>query len=84
VLNALGIRRRQIGLLIAAEYGVLVVTGLTAGILPALIAIQPAAHALGSQMPWAAMTTLITLLLLSAVASVLSAAWWASRNLKKR
>jgi hypothetical protein len=80
VLNALGIRRRQVGLLIAAEYGVLVVTGLAAGILPALIAIQPATHALGGRMPWGAMAGVVAALLVSAAVSVAAAAWWAARR----
>ncbi|MCL1922072.1 MAG: FtsX-like permease family protein, partial [Kiritimatiellaeota bacterium] len=80
VLNALGIPRKQILALITAEYGVLVIAGLLAGIFPALIAIQPAARALGSQMPWGAMAGVVASLLLTATASVLIAAWRAGRE----
>ena len=80
VLNALGIPRKQILTLIAAEYGLLTATGLLVGILPALIAIQPAARALGSQLPWATMASVITALFLAATASILIAAHTVSRQ----
>jgi len=80
VLNALGIPRRNILVLVAAEYGVLVTAGLAAGTLPALIAIQPAAHALGSQLPWGAMVAIIAALFFTAAVSVFFAAYYASRN----
>ncbi|MCL2104466.1 MAG: hypothetical protein FWH21_05355, partial [Kiritimatiellaeota bacterium] len=80
LLNALGIRRGQIAVLVAAEYGLLVGVGLVVGILPALVAIQPAAYALGGQMPWGVMGGIVALLFVSAAASIAIAAGVAARG----
>jgi len=66
--------------LLAAEYGVLVLAGLVIGIVPALVAIQPAARALRSGMPWPAMAGILAVFLGSAALCVASAAWVASRR----
>jgi hypothetical protein len=80
VLSAIGLPRRQILLLILSEYGALVTVGLVAGLIPALIAIQPAAYALQSEMPWRLIIGIISLLLLSAFASILLSSYIVSRR----
>ena len=55
LLGAVGVPWRQRVRLLAGEYGVLAAAGVVCGMLPALVAIQPAARALGAQLPWLAM-----------------------------
>ncbi len=55
--GAVGVPWRQRVRLLAGEYGVLAAAGVVCGMIPALVAIQPAARALGAQLPWAAMAT---------------------------
>ncbi len=80
LLNAVGLPRRTVMRLLGAEYGSMVAAGLTVGIVPALVAIQPAAHALGSGLPWRAMTAILVGLFACAAACVLSAAGTAVRR----
>ncbi len=80
VLRAMGLPRSQILLLLLSEYGALVSAGLVAGLIPALIAIQPAAYALQSEMPWRLIIMIISLLLVSAFASILLSAAIVSRR----
>ena len=79
LMRAVGLPPRTVMRLLAAEYGVLVLAGLVIGIVPALVAIQPAARALGSGMPWSAMAGILAGFLGSAALCVVSAAWVASR-----
>ncbi len=78
LMRAVGLPRRTVTRLLAAEYGVLALAGLVIGIVPALVAIQPAARALGSGMPWLAMAGILAGFLGSAAFCVVSAAWAAS------
>jgi len=80
LLNAVGLPRRVVMRLLAAEYGVLALTGLGVGIVPALVAIQPAARALGSTLPWLPMAGIVAGLFGCAIVSVTLAAWCASRR----
>lgn len=80
VLIALGLPHRHIRHLILAEYGVLVSAGLFTGLIPALLAIQPAAVALQSEMPWALIIGIISLLLFSAFLSIVLSAYLVSRR----
>jgi ABC-type lipoprotein release transport system permease subunit len=80
LLSAVGMPRGTVVRLLAAEYGVLVLVGLAVGVVPALVAIQPAARSLGSQLPWAAMAGIIAGLFGCAAACVLLAARAAARR----
>jgi len=80
LLNAVGLSRKTVTGLLAAEYGVQVLAGLVVGIVPALVAIQPAARSLGGQLPWGAMAGIVAGLFGCAVVSVFCAAAAASRR----
>ena len=80
LLAAVGVARRNVVRLLAAEYGVLVAAGLVSGILPALVAIQPAARSLGGALPWRTMAVAIIVLVLCAAGCVWGAACAAARR----
>jgi hypothetical protein len=80
LLSAVGLPRQTVMRLLAAEYGVLVLAGLAVGIVPALVAIQPAARALQGALPWQAMAGILAAMFGSAVVSVTLAAWLASHR----
>lgn len=80
VLTAIGLPHRQILLLILAEYGALVSIGLMTGLIPALVAIQPAAYALRNEMPWRLIIGVISLLLVSAFISIFASTYRVSRK----
>jgi len=81
LLLALGLSRKEVLLLLLAEYGALITTGLLAGLLPAIVAIQPAAYALRSEMPWALLISVIALLLASAMFCIVTSATLVTRSL---
>jgi ABC-type antimicrobial peptide transport system permease subunit len=80
VLTAIGLPHRQILLLILAEYGALVSIGLVAGLIPALVAIQPAAYSLKSEMPWRLIIGVISLLLSSSFFCIFASSYYVSRK----
>jgi hypothetical protein len=80
LLAAVGVARRAVVRLLAAEYGLLVAAGLVSGILPALVAIQPAARSLGGALPWGTMAAVIVVLLLCSAGCVWGAAYAAARR----
>ncbi|MEI6645714.1 MAG: FtsX-like permease family protein [bacterium] len=80
VLTAIGLTHRQIFLLLLAEYGALVSVGLMIGLIPALVAIQPAAYALQSEMPWRLIIGVIILLLTSAFICILLSSYSVARK----
>lgn len=80
VLTAIGLPRKYILLLILAEYGSLVGMGLVTGLIPALVAIQPAAGALRSEMPWSLMIGVIAMLLVSSFICIFTASYRVSRK----
>lgn len=80
LLSAVGLPRRVVARLLAAEYGTLVLAGLAVGVVPALVAIQPAARSLHSAMPWLAMAAIIAAMLASAALCVALASLAASRR----
>ena len=80
LLGAVGLSRRTVMRLLGAEYGAMVSAGLAVGIVPALVAIQPAARALGSGLPWRAMAAILAGLFLCAAVCVFSAAFAAARR----
>ena len=81
LLGALGIPRKQIFLLLLSEYGALVACGLLSGLIPALIAIQPAATSLKSEMPWLTLLGVIASLILSAILCIVGSAFLVTRSL---
>ncbi len=80
LLSAVGLPRAAVVRLLAAEYGALTLAGLVVGVVPALVAVQPAARSLGGQMPWGAMAGIIAGLFFCACACVLLAAVASSRR----
>lgn len=78
LLSALGISRGCIVRLLLSEYGVLVLSGLLAGVMPALVAIQPTARALHSAIPWNSVFGLVFGFFGSALLCVSLAAWLAA------
>jgi len=80
LLGAVGLSRRLVVRSLAAEYGVLVAAGLGCGVVPALVAIQPAAQALHGALPWAAMAGVLAAMALCAAACVAAAAGAATRR----
>ncbi len=80
LLNAVGLPRRTVAGLLAAEYGVMVLAGLAAGLVPALVAIQPAVRSLKGALPWGAMVGVVAGLLVSAGLCVFLAAHAAARR----
>jgi putative ABC transport system permease protein len=81
LLIALGLTRKQIFLLLISEYGALIASGLLCGLIPALIAIQPAATALKNQMPWLTLLGVIAALILSAIICIIGSALLVTRSL---
>ncbi|HOM58438.1 MAG TPA: ABC transporter permease [Kiritimatiellia bacterium] len=81
LLNAAGLSRRVVLRLLLAEHGVTVAAGLIAGILPALVAIRPAAQTLHSDFPWRTLTLLLFLLATTALLSIYFSIWVASRRI---
>jgi len=80
LLSAVGLSRLSVMRLLVAEYGVLVLAGLVIGVVPALVAIQPAARALHSELPWHAMAGIVAGLLGGSAVCVVAAARVASRR----
>lgn len=80
VLTAIGLPHRQILLLILAEYGALVTIGLVTGLIPAVVAIQPAAYALKSEMPWRLIIAIISLLITSSFLCIFATSYFVSRK----
>ena len=59
LLAAVGVPRRQVWRYWMAEYLYLLLAGLVAGVLPALVAMQPALRALGQELPVGLMAVVI-------------------------
>jgi len=79
ILRALGMPSRQIFLYLMSEYAYWLVGGMTAGILPALVAVRPAMRSLGQPMPIGLVTILILGMLAAGVAGIFAAVLAASR-----
>ena len=65
---------------IVTEYGVLSITGVLSGLIPALVAVQPAAQSLNSGISWALVGGVVMVLLLTALISVAAGSLFALRN----
>jgi hypothetical protein len=79
VLRAVGVPPRKTLAYLAAEYGYVLLGGGIAGIVPALVAVQPVARTLGQEMPVGLMSLLIVAMGASGAAGTLAAVWEASR-----
>lgn len=79
VLRAIGVPPRLLFKYLLAEYGYLLLGGLAAGVVPALVAVQPVMRQLGQQMPVGTMALLIAAMVLSGVAGTCAAVLSASR-----
>ena len=79
VLRAVGVPSRKVLAYLAAEYVYVVLAGLVAGAVPALLAVRPAMNNLGQQMPVGAMTWLIAAMFASGLLGTLAAVIAASR-----
>lgn len=80
VLRAVGLPARQMLVYLLAEHLYLLLAGLVSGVLPALVAVQPALHGLRSQMPVAAMAASVVAMFAAGVLGTLAAVWAAART----
>ncbi len=80
VIQAVGIRRKHLVLSLVAEYGTLTAVGVVAGLVPALIAVQPAATALNSGINGMLVAGVVALLVAAAVFAVAAGAFYALRG----
>jgi len=80
VLQALGISRRHIVQALVTEYGLLATFGMLIGLIPALIAVQPAASALNSTLNWLLVSTVTGVLVAAAFAAVVCGSFFALRR----
>jgi len=80
VLQAVGVRRRRTALTLICEYGTLTTVGVLCGVVPAMIAIQPAALSLNSTVNWRLVATVVLILCAAAAASVAGGAFLALRR----
>ncbi|MFA7173126.1 MAG: ABC transporter permease [Kiritimatiellia bacterium] len=80
VMQAVGLKKQAILLLVLTEYGALIMTGLLSGLIPAIIAIQPAARALYSAPSWGLIGGVVLALTLSAVFAVITGTFYALRG----
>lgn len=79
VLRALGVPPRQMVKYLAAEYAYVLLFGGMAGILPALLAVQPVMRTLGQEMPVGLMALLIAAIATSGAAGTFAAVIAAAR-----
>lgn len=80
VLQAVGLKKQAILLLVLVEYGALIATGLISGLIPALVAIQPAARALHSGVSWGLVGGVVLALTLCAALAVTTGTLYALRG----
>jgi hypothetical protein len=79
VLRAVGVPSRTVLMYLVAEYVYVLVAGLVAGVVPALLAVQPAMRNLGQAMPVGVMALLIGAMFASGLVGMLAAVIAASR-----
>ena len=80
LLQALGIKKKLVIQRILTEFGALTLAGVMAGLLPALVAVQPAAASLHSGINWLLVTVVVAILLLTAFTSVTAGSLYALRG----
>ena len=79
VLRAVGVPSRQVLAYLLAEHLYVLVAGLVAGVVPALVAVQPALRSLGHGMPVGAMAAIIAAMFASGLLGTLAAVLAVSR-----
>jgi len=79
VLRAMGLPRRKVLLYLMVEYVYVLLAGLLAGVVPALVAVQPAMRNLGQGMPVGAMAAIIVAMVAAGILGTLAAVLAASR-----
>jgi len=79
ILRAVGLSPRRILAYLAAEHVYVLCAGLVAGIVPALVAVQPAVRSLGHGMPIGAMTIIIVAIFVSGLLGTCAAVLAVSR-----
>ncbi len=80
VLRAVGVPARQVLVYLLAEHVYVLLAGLVAGVLPALVAVQPAMRNLGQEMPMGAMATMIAAMVLVGFLCIAAAVRSAARQ----
>lgn len=79
VLRAIGIPTRSVLSYLLVEYGAVLLAGLLAGAVPALVAVQPAMRGLGQEMPVGTMVALMAAMVASGLLGTVAAVLAASR-----
>ena len=79
LLSALGFSRASIGWLVLSEHAWLLLLGLSAGVIPALVAVAPAMHSSSAPIPWASIGGSMLAIMVCGLASALLATWAALR-----
>ena len=79
VLRAVGVPTRKVLLYLMVEHLYVLLAGLTAGVVPALVAVQPAMRNLGQAMPVLAMVAVIAAMVAAGVLGTLAAVLVAAR-----
>jgi len=80
VLQAVGVRKQRVLQSVLTEYGALTVAGVISGLIPALVAVQPAARSLNSGISWGLVSGVVAVLLLTAMLSVAAGSLYALRG----
>ena len=80
VLRALGVPPRQVLLYLLVEHVYVLLAGLVAGVVPALVAVQPAMRSLGQGMPVGAMVAIIAAMFAAGLLGIFAAVLAASRT----
>ena len=79
VLRAVGVPPRQVLAYLMVEYVYVLLAGLAAGVVPALVAVQPAMRSLGQGMPVGAMAAIIAAMMLAGLLGTCAAVQAAAR-----
>ena len=79
-LRVCGFRNSRLALMLLAENGFLLVTGMLIGALAALAAVAPGVLATGAQVPWFSLVLSLSLVLVAGLAASAIAALWALRQ----
>lgn len=79
VLRAVGVPPRKVLLYLMMEHVYVLLAGLLAGIVPALVAVQPAMRSLGQEMPVGAMAAIIAAMVVAGLLGTLAAVRTAAR-----
>ncbi len=78
-LRVMGVPPRRVLLYLVAEHAWVVLAGLVAGVIAALVAVQPARHSLGGEMPVGTMAGMIAAMILAGILGICAAVRSAAR-----